>query len=117
MKKSAQDILKRNRPPRVQIEYEVENVGEETVQQLAKAQLLYSFSGLALGVFVMILGCVLLYLGISGESNFIADTLGIKAEISNAAPGTVLIVVGLIVVIATRFSFTIKKKGKTAKNV
>jgi len=113
MTKSIQNKLKEKKP-RVYIEYEVGDVSEETVQQLAKAQLLYSFFGLAFGVFVMVLGCILLYLGISGESNFIADTFGIKAELTDAAPGTVLIVVGLIVIVVTRFRLTIKKKGKTA---
>ena len=116
MAKSIHDKLKKTKNPRVHIEYDVE-VKDEMIKHLAKAQLLYSFVGLVLGIFVMVLGCILLYLGITGETKFVAETIGIKAELSDAAPGTLLIVVGLVVVVVTKFKFTIRKKSGIANKV
>lgn len=114
MKSSILNKLKNVKKPRVHIEYDVENMSEETILHLAKTQLLYSFLGLVFGIFTIIAGCILLYLGISGESNFVADTFGVKAELTDATPGTVLFVVGLLIIVVTRFRFTAKKKEKTA---
>ena len=109
MSESAQKHIKKNRHPRVHIEYDTE-VDEQTIKHLADIQLKYSLAGLCIGAVSIILGCSLLYFGITGSSSFIANTVGLKTELNDAAPGTVLLVVGLLIIVITKFSFTIKKR-------
>ena|SRR5437867_12758959 len=78
---------------------------------LAKYQLVYSLAGLVLGLVCIIGGCILFFGGISGSTTWTAKIMGAESTISDAAPGAVLFVVGLFLVVVTRFQFTHKKRG------
>ncbi len=72
---------------------------------LAKFQLVYSTLGLILGL-VCILGGIYLFIqGVTGEMNWSLKLLGNESDIVNAAPGAVLFIVGLFLVIVTKFKF------------
>ena len=73
-------------------------------------QFLYSFGGLILGGICIIGGILLFINGISGSTSWSAKLLGIESGLSDAAPGAILFVVGLFIVVATRF--VIKKPAK-----
>lgn len=70
--------------------------------KLAKLEYRYATLGLVVGL-IGILGGILLFLnGVLGSTSWTANLLGAESQISDAAPGALLFVVGLLVVIATR---------------
>lgn len=66
-------------------------------------QLIYSLSGLALGLSCVIGGIVLFLHGVTGATSWTAKFIGAESQITDAAPGAVLFIVGLFVVWVTRF--------------
>lgn len=68
----------------------------------------YSIGGLILGGLSMILGSVLFLFGATGETTWVANILGAHSEITDAAPGAILFIVGLFVVFVTRFRTAVR---------
>ncbi|EJT1896430.1 hypothetical protein NV115_003518 [Vibrio alginolyticus] len=81
------------------------NTDGQTQQALARYQFIYSVVGLLLGLVCIIGGLYLFIQGIKGEINWSLKVLGNESDIANAAPGAVLFIVGLFLVIVTRFKF------------
>ena len=79
-----------------------------TVEELSKHQLVYSVAGLVLGIICIIGGIILFLNGVVGSASWTAKILGAESEISDAAPGAILFIVGLFVVIVTRYKIHIK---------
>lgn len=80
-----------------------------TVAELSKHHLIYSILGLVLG-FTCIVGGIILFLnGIAGSTNWTAKILGAESKINDAAPGTILFIVGLFIVFITKYKMKIKK--------
>jgi len=72
-------------------------------KRMSVFQLIYSLAGLILG-FVCIIGGIILFLhGVTGSISWITTALGAESKISNAAPGAILFVVGLFIILFTRF--------------
>lgn len=79
------------------------------LERLSKHQLIYSIAGLALG-FVCIIGGIALFLnGVAGATSWTAKVLGAESKISDAAPGAILFIVGLFVVLVTRYNLRVRK--------
>ncbi len=104
------------RPARVQRMFEANamfvprDFRDETFWRRASVfQFMYSISGLVLGLACVIGGMVLLIHGIAGSTNWTAKILGLESEISDAAPGTLLFVVGVLIVWITRFIIKARK--------
>ncbi|HYM50372.1 MAG TPA: hypothetical protein VET65_07325 [Candidatus Limnocylindrales bacterium] len=79
--------------------------------RLARLQLAYSLAGLTLGLICVVGGCLLFFHGVSGSSSWVGDFIGVHSWLSDAAPGTVLFVVGLLVVWITRFEIRVRGRG------
>jgi uncharacterized membrane protein len=77
--------------------------------RLAVLQLIYSLAGLVLGLACVIGGIVLFFHGVAGSSSWVGQFIGVQGKLSDAAPGTVLFVVGLAVVLLTRFSVRVRQ--------
>jgi hypothetical protein len=77
--------------------------------RLALLQLIYSLSGLLLGLACIIGGILLFFHGVAGSSSWVGEVIGAKSKLSDAAPGTVLFVVGLAVVWLTRFAVRVRQ--------
>ena len=77
--------------------------------RLATLQLVYSLAGLVLGLACVIGGILLFFHGVVGTSSWVGEVIGVKSKLSDAAPGTVLFVVGLAVVFLTRFSVRVRQ--------
>src|SRR2546429_8136960 len=77
--------------------------------RLAVLQLIYSLAGLLLGLACIVGGILLFFHGVSGSSSWVGEVIGVKSKLSDAAPGTVLFVVGLAVVFLTRFSVRVRQ--------
>ena len=73
-------------------------------KRISLFQLIYSLCGLILGLVCIIGGIILFLHGITGSTSWTAKLLGAESEISDAAPGAVLFIVGLFVVLVTRFT-------------
>jgi hypothetical protein len=77
--------------------------------RLAVLQLIYSLAGLMFGLACIIGGILLFFHGVTGSSSWIGEVIGVKSSLSDAAPGTVLFVVGLAVVWLTRFAVRVRQ--------
>ncbi len=80
----------------------------QTVKKLSKDQLVYSLAGLILGTICILGGIILLLNGIAGSISWTAKFIGAESELNDAAPGAVLFIAGLFVVLITRYIFKIK---------
>ena len=72
-------------------------------------QLIYSLAGLVFGLACIVGGILLFFHGVTGSSSWIGEFIGVQSKLSDAAPGTVLFVVGLAVVWLTRFAVRVRQ--------
>jgi hypothetical protein len=79
----------------------------ETVRRLALYQLIYSICGLVLGLACVLAGTLLFFHGVGGSTSWTAKILGTESKLSDAAPGAVLFIVGMFIVLITKFNVTI----------
>ncbi len=77
--------------------------------RLATLQLIYSLAGLLFGLACVVGGIVLFFHGVAGSSSWVGEFIGAQSKLSDAAPGTVLFVVGLVVVWLTRFAVRVRQ--------
>ena len=77
--------------------------------RLAVLQLIYSLAGLLVGLACIVGGILLFFHGVAGSSSWVGEFIGVQSKLSDAAPGTVLFVVGLVVVWLTRFAVRVKQ--------
>ncbi len=77
--------------------------------RLALLQLIYSLAGLVFGLACVVGGIVLFFHGVAGSSSWVGEVIGVQSKLSDAAPGTVLFVVGLAVVWLTRFAVRVRQ--------
>ena len=77
--------------------------------RLAVLQLIYSLAGLVFGLACIVGGILLFFHGVAGSSSWVGEFIGVQSKLSDAAPGTVLFVVGLAVVWLTRFTVRVKQ--------
>ena len=62
-----------------------------------------------------VLGIVLFFLGITGAVSWTAKVLGAESQLVDAAPGVVLFVVGLFVVLVTRYDVKTTQSSRRKK--
>lgn len=62
----------------------------------------FSIPGLSVGLLLMILGCVVFYMGLSGEFTFASELLDVDSVEIDASVGVVLLIAGIFVIWATR---------------
>ena len=75
----------------------------ELWRDAVRYQFIYSVISLCLGLCCIIGGMTLFLLGVSGVSSWTVGVFGVKSQLGDAAPGTILFVVGLFYVFITRF--------------
>lgn len=80
-----------------------DSLTQAEIRRIVRYQFIYSIVGVIFGASSMIVGSILLYLGLSGSSSFTTKLLGADISITDAGPGTVLFIVGLLVVFITKF--------------
>jgi hypothetical protein len=81
--------------------------------RLARLQLIYSLAGLVFGLGCVAGGLGLFLHGVVGSTSWVGDFIGVQSKLGDAAPGTILFVVGLMVVWLTRFS--VRVSGRPAR--
>src|SRR3989475_5302947 len=77
--------------------------------RLATLQLIYSLAGLVFGLACIVGGILLFFHGVAGSSSWVGEFIGVQSKLSDAAPRTVLFVVGLPVVWLTRFPVPVRR--------
>lgn len=83
-----------------------------TIQQLLRYQFVYSMAALPLHLASMAIGAWLAYGGAIGHTAITAQVLsefGLKVQMTDAAPGTILFLVGLLSLCLTRFDVRVDK--------
>ena len=68
-----------------------------------KLKFAYSVIGLVLGLACILTGLVLGLAGVTGHTTFTASLLGLSTNLTDAAPGVVVFVVGIFMVLITKF--------------
>lgn len=68
-----------------------------------KLKFAYSVCGLLLGLVCILTGLALGLAGVAGHTNFTASLLGLNTQLTDAAPGVVVFVVGIFMVFISRF--------------
>lgn len=81
----------------------------KTMQTVSRHQLTYSITGLIVGLLLAIGGIILFLNGVAGGGSWTLRTLGLGSSLSDAGPGAILFVVGLIVIFVTRYVFKVEK--------
>jgi FtsH-binding integral membrane protein len=72
-------------------------------KEVLRYQMVYSLAGLFLGLSCIIGGIILFLHGVTGDVSWTAKFIGAESKVSDAAPGVILFIVGLFVVLVTRF--------------
>jgi len=80
--------------------------------RLAVLQLIYSLAGLVFGLTCVVAGTLLFFHGVSGSSSWVGEFIGVQSKLSDAAPGTVLFVVGLPIDIELRAGAGLPEKAE-----
>lgn len=82
---------------------------QELLRQSMRYRFIYSMTGLFLGLVSMIGGIVLFLNGVAGSTSWTAKIIGNESTITDAAPGAILFIVGLFVIIVTRYKVKIDR--------
>ena len=76
---------------------------DENLRILGQRELAYSVTGIVVGFLSIVAGVVLFFFGITGKMTFTTNVGGADSKLVDAAPGTVLFIVGLFIIFFTRF--------------
>lgn len=74
----------------------------EILSQAIKNEYRYATLGLLLGLCAILGGAILALHGIVGQTSWMASLLGFESKINDAAPGTILVIVGIFFVFITK---------------
>jgi hypothetical protein len=85
---------------------------EKVWRRIVAFQFIYSMFGLLVGLLLALAGVVLFLRGVSGASSWTTSVLGLQSEVTDAAPGTILFLVGVVIVFLTRFVVKAAKPDK-----
>lgn len=77
--------------------------------RLARLQLIYALAGLVFGIGCIVGGLGLFLHGVVGATSWVGEMIGFQSRLADAAPGTILFIVGLAVVWVTRFSIRVRQ--------
>jgi len=80
------------------------NLDEEIWRLALRYAFIYSMAGLVLGLACLLGGIALFLHGVAGKTSWVASVLGLHSSVTDAAPGTLLFIVGLIAVFVTRYN-------------
>ena len=89
-----------------------DDANNDVLNKVIESQFKYSKIGYVIGIIIILFGLILTFCGIFYPLNKISiKFLSFSFSANNATPGIILFLVGLIVIISTRFSVKIKKKN------
>jgi len=74
----------------------------EVQRELARNEYAHGMTGLIIGGLCVLLGAILCLAGVVGSTSWMAKAAGLESKISDAAPGVILFIVGILIVFITR---------------
>ncbi len=77
---------------------------EKIQDKVVKGEMESAKGGRRIGLGVIVLGVLLTILGATGAVDLRLQGLGLNAHVANAAPGVVLMLIGLFIIWLTRFT-------------
>lgn len=84
-------------------------ISSEIAELIIKAEEDKAKNGLIAGFVCILLGFILSIIGVTGFINWSFAFGGINSSLTNAAPGVLLMVVGLLIIIVTNHKVTVQK--------
>jgi hypothetical protein len=88
--------------PRQKRSVKVSGTPAPVVTELIRHEYRHAALGVGLGLATIVGGCVLGIAGVAGHTSWTAKALGLSSSLTDAAPGVILFVVGVVVVFITR---------------
>lgn len=88
------------------------SVDPELLKRSLLYRFIYSMTGLILGLVCMMGGVVLFLNGVAGSSSWTTKIMATDSTLTDAAPGAILFVVGLLVVFVTRYNVSLERGSK-----
>ena|SRR5271157_1961610 len=85
------------------------NLSTEIAELIIKAEENKSKNGLIAGLICVFLGVILCIIGVTGFINWNFAFGGINSSLTNAAPGVLLMIIGLFIIVVTNHRVTVKK--------
>ena len=82
---------------------------KEILLEAVRGEYRYAMLGFILGLASIIGGVILGLHGVSGSTSWTAEAFGLKSELNDAAPGVVLFIVGVFMILLTRPRIKIKE--------
>ncbi|MCK4655652.1 MAG: hypothetical protein KAT85_01435 [candidate division Zixibacteria bacterium] len=79
-----------------------DSASEQVIGQGIKAEYKKDTQGRWIGLFVILVGVVLILLRISGSVTWHIDISGLESELLDASPGLVVVIVGFLIIYVTR---------------
>lgn len=81
----------------------------ELLKRSLRQRFIYSMAGLVVGLVCIVGGMALFLNGVAGSATWTAKIMGGDSTLSNAAPGVILFVVGLLIVLITRYKMKLDR--------
>ena len=85
-------------------------VSKDVINRAIYFQFSYSIISLVIGLTAFLMGIYLFLSGVGGASTVVAKAPGYELSVTNAAPGTILVLAGLAVIALTKYEVNIGKK-------
>jgi len=101
---SRKETLKARSPART-----TRSPSERVITEAMRHEFWYGLVGLLLGLAAIVGGVILGIRGVVGATSWSARLLGLESNINDAAPGVVLFIVGLFMIIATKPRYVLKR--------
>ena len=101
--------MQNNRPEVEEVELDP-GQSDGIKKKLIKVEADNANKGRNIGLSIILLGVALMLLGVTGAADLVLSGAGLKVKLSNAAPGIILMVIGLVVIWRTNLRITAEKK-------
>jgi hypothetical protein len=90
----------------MQISNVTEGAGGDVIAAVLRSERRYATIGLVIGALVIAAGIVMIFLNIGGQVDLTIQS----AKVNTAVVGIPMAVIGALIIFATRFKFTVRKK-------
>lgn len=93
------------------------SLDKEVLLASMKHKFIYSMTGLFLGLISMLGGILLFLNGVAGSSSWTAKILDSESTITDAGPGAILFIVGLFVILITRYKVKLDHESSDGEKI
>lgn len=103
MEPNIEDVVRKAERGEILHSLEISSKTDPNLQStLAEKEYAYGKTGLIAGGICILIGAILCFMGVVGTTNWTAKAVGFESNISDAAPGVFLFVVGVFIIFITK---------------